>query len=138
MQNPFTTTFSKTPQYTYVTTDSESEIVENFRYDIHSESVYKITGVRGSGKTVTLSKVEECISENEFKEMGWIVYRLNPSRDLLNQFASMLYKSKLEVDYETAKRWRKSQRDTLMRFRNLENFILRVEKKKNLTIYYTS
>ena len=52
MQNPFTTTFSKTPEYTYIHTEKTEEILENFTYDNPSESVYKITGVRGSGKTV--------------------------------------------------------------------------------------
>ena len=52
MQNPFTTTFSKTPEYTYIHTEKTEEILENFVYENPSESVYKITGVRGSGKTV--------------------------------------------------------------------------------------
>ena len=59
MQNPFTTTFSKTPEYTYIHTEKTEEILENFVYENPSESVYKITGVRGSGKTVILAKVEE-------------------------------------------------------------------------------
>lgn len=56
MQNPFTTTFSKTPEYTYIHTEKTEEILESFIYDNPSESVYKITGVRGSGKTVILAK----------------------------------------------------------------------------------
>lgn len=56
MQNPFTTTFSKTLEYTYIHTQKTEEILENFIYDNPSESVYKITGVRGSGKTVILAK----------------------------------------------------------------------------------
>ena len=50
MQNPFTTTFSKMPEQTYITTQEPAEIIENFSYPSPSESVYKITGVRGSGK----------------------------------------------------------------------------------------
>ena len=42
MQNPFTTTFSKTPEYTYIHTEKTEEILENFIYDNPSESVYKI------------------------------------------------------------------------------------------------
>ena len=56
MQNPFTTTFSKAPEYTYIHTEKTEEILENFIYDKPSESVYKITGVKGSGKTVILAK----------------------------------------------------------------------------------
>ena len=59
MQNPFTTTFSKAPEFSYVETDKTDEVYENFFYDSPTESVYKITGVRGSGKTVILEKLEE-------------------------------------------------------------------------------
>ena len=92
MQNPFTTTFSKIPDYTYIPTDQVREIVENFEYEKPSESLYKITGVRGSGKTVLLAKIEEEMSSEMHQKDGWIVYRLSPSRDLIHQLASMLYK----------------------------------------------
>ena len=58
MQIPFTTTFSKIPS-TYIKTNQSIDIIDNFNYDDPSESVYKITGVRGSGKTVLLAKIEE-------------------------------------------------------------------------------
>lgn len=91
MQNPFTTTFSKAPEHTYIATPRISEILENFSYESPSESVYKITGVRGSGKTVILSKVEESLRSEENKAKGWIVLDLNPARDLLGQIAAMLH-----------------------------------------------
>ena len=93
MQNPFTTTFSKAPEYTYIHTPQSKEIIENFSYQTPSESVYKITGVRGSGKTVILAKVEEALSSEEFEKDGWLVYRLSPARDMLKQLASQLAKS---------------------------------------------
>ena len=70
MQNPFTTTFSKTPESTYIHTNMIDEILENFSYDNPSESVYKITGVRGSGKTVILAKVEEELKEIEEEQIA--------------------------------------------------------------------
>ena len=87
MQNPFTTTFSKTPEQTYITTDQPNEILNNFSYDNPSESVYKITGVRGSGKTVILAKVEA-----ELRKAGWVVLDINPARDTLQQIAAILAK----------------------------------------------
>ena len=45
-QSPFTTTFSRIPDHSYIPTDQEREILENFSFDEPSESVYKITGVR--------------------------------------------------------------------------------------------
>lgn len=92
MQNPFTTTFSKAPEYTYIHTDKTEEILENFLYDNPSESVYKITGVRGSGKTVILAKVEEELRNNEIKYKDWVVLDINPTRDILGQIAAMLVK----------------------------------------------
>ena len=92
MQNPFTTTFSKTPEYTYIAIDKTKEILENFSYEMPSESVYKITGVRGSGKTVILAKIEEELRNEKNKEKGWLVFDLNPTRDMLGQIAAMLHK----------------------------------------------
>ncbi len=92
MQNPFTTTFSKAPEYTYITTDKTKEILENFSYETPSESVYKITGVRGSGKTVILAKIEEELRSGANREKGWLVFDLNPARDMLRQIAAMLHK----------------------------------------------
>lgn len=92
MQNPFTTTFSKTPENTYIATQQTNEILDNFSYDNPSESVYKITGVRGSGKTVILAKIEEELRSEWNQEKGWIVLDLNPARDMLGQIAAMLHK----------------------------------------------
>ena len=92
MQNPFTTTFSKAPEYTYIHTEKTDEILENFLYDNPSESVYKITGVRGSGKTVILAKVEEELRNNTGKYVNWLVFDINPTRDILGQIAAMLVK----------------------------------------------
>lgn len=92
MQNPFTTTFSKTPEYTYIATVQTDEILENFSYETPSESVYKITGVRGSGKTVILAKIEEELKSGANREGGWLVFDLNPARDMLGQIAAMLHK----------------------------------------------
>ena len=92
MQNPFTTTFSKAPEYTYIATEKTDEILENFSYENPSESVYKITGVRGSGKTVILAKIEEELRSESNQERGWLVFDLNPNRDMLGQIAAMLHK----------------------------------------------
>lgn len=92
MQNPFTTTFSKSPEFSYVLTEQWAEILDNFRYENPSESVYKITGVRGSGKTVILAKIEEALRGAEGRENGWLVFDLNPNRDMLVQMAAMLVK----------------------------------------------
>ncbi|MBO4640130.1 MAG: hypothetical protein J5710_10285 [Treponema sp.] len=90
MQIPFTTTFSKNPENSYIVTEKTNEILENFAYENPSESVYKITGVRGSGKTVILTKVEEYLRSEESIKKGWIVFDINPVRDMLKQIAASL------------------------------------------------
>lgn len=92
MQNPFTTTFSKNPGFSYVSTEQTNEILENFMYDSPTESIYKITAVRGSGKTVILAKIEEEMKKDDFAEKGWIVFDVSPARDMLGQIAAMLQK----------------------------------------------
>ena len=91
MQNPFTTTFSRLPEDTYITTTAPQMIIENFSYDTPSEAIYKITGIRGSGKTVIMSNVQETMKSPDYAKKGWLVYTLNPSRDMLSQFAAYLY-----------------------------------------------
>lgn len=103
MQNPFTTTFSKIPDYTYIPTGQVNEILENFSYDSPSESLYKITGVRGSGKTVLLAKIEEEMGTEQNQEKGWLIYRISPNRDLIGQLAALLYKESFISDKYSSK-----------------------------------
>lgn len=90
MQNPFSTTYSKIPDRTYISTSELQEIKENFSYDQPSESVYKITGLRGSGKTVLLSIIQNEFQQEEYRRQGWLVYNLNPMRDMLQQTLAAL------------------------------------------------
>lgn len=90
MQNPFTSSFSKTPKYTNIHTEKIDEILENFVYDRPSESVYKITGVRGSGKTVILAKIEEELRKNTDVYKNWLVFDIDPTKNILEQIAAML------------------------------------------------
>ena len=91
MQNPFSTTFSKFPEFTYIRTSEPAEIIENFSYESPSESVYKITGIRGSGKTVIMAGVQATLRSDERFTKDWLVYTLNPNRDMLSQLAEFLY-----------------------------------------------
>lgn len=98
MQNPFTTTFSKVPQFSYIPTNQFDEIIDNFSYDKPSESLYKITGVRGSGKTVILAKVEEQLAKKDY-----LVIDVNPSRDTLVQIAAKLTSLGFGIDKKISK-----------------------------------
>ena len=65
MQNPFITTFSKNPDISYVYTEKTDEILNNFSYEKPSESVYKITGVRGSAKKLDVTAAKFTASAKE-------------------------------------------------------------------------
>ena len=95
MKNPFTTTFSKIPDDSYISVEQLEEIIHNYSYDLPSESVYKITGVRGSGKTVLLAKIVNELKSSTFKDDGWLVCNLSPARDMLQQFGAFLRKQNL-------------------------------------------
>jgi hypothetical protein len=87
MQNPFTLTFGKEPSQLISRVAQIDEIIENFTADNPGNQVYMITGVRGYGKTVLLTSIS-----NQIRELDdWRVVALNPTRDLLQSFASKLY-----------------------------------------------
>ncbi len=90
MQNPFTHTFGMEPTQ-YISTVQKEDIVENFSYPNPSEKCYMITGVRGCGKTVMLSKIAEELSLLD----DWEIYDLNVTGDMLLQLAAKLAQHRL-------------------------------------------
>ena len=87
MNNPFTLSFGKKPLQ-YVSRISQTqEIIEKFNSTEPTEQIYMIVGVRGAGKTVTMTAVA-----SDLRAMDeWIVVELNPTRDLLQSLAAKLY-----------------------------------------------
>ncbi len=87
MENPYSLTFGKEPNRLISRTGEINEIISTFNADTPSSTVYIITGVRGSGKTVTMSAVIERLK----KDSKWVIITLNPNRDLLSSLAANLY-----------------------------------------------
>lgn len=87
MNNPFTLSFGKKPLQ-YVSRIAQTQkIVETFNDTEVTEQIFMITGVRGSGKTVTMTAIA-----SELRAMDeWVVVELNPTRDLLQSLAAKLY-----------------------------------------------
>lgn len=56
MQNPFTTTFSKVPEYTYISTEEPQRILVNFSYEHPAENVYRLSVSGAPGKRSFLVK----------------------------------------------------------------------------------
>ena len=89
-KNPFSISFGKKP-YQYIEREFIiDEITEELESDIIQNQCFMITGVRGSGKTVTMTSVENRFREDE----NWIVIDLNSERDMLKSLVAKLYDSK--------------------------------------------
>lgn len=90
-QNPFTHSYGNAGK-AYIDMEWSKKVIDNFLYDEPSEYVYKITGVRGSGKTVVLSDIIRYFNAPEFAEQGWLVYDLSSARDPLHTLVAFLAK----------------------------------------------
>ena len=86
MSNPFTITFGKIPVQYISRSVVFNDILECFESETPFSQSFIITGVRGMGKTVTMTEVSDYFAKNS----DWIVIDLNPSRDLLDSFAAKL------------------------------------------------
>ena len=86
MPNPFTLSFGKSPLENISRTVQINTILDAFRSDPINQQIFMITGVRGSGKTVLLTEVENRLEKDD----DWIVVELNPAADLLSGLAAKL------------------------------------------------
>ncbi len=90
MKNPYTISFGKEPTQLVSRIAQINKIVDDFSEEEPSYQACIISGVRGIGKTVTLSEI--CNRLNEDK--NWIVINLNSGMDLLHSLAAKLYNCK--------------------------------------------
>ena len=88
--NPFDLTFGLKPENYISRLQQSEEIISAFEYG--TNHVYVITGVRGTGKTVLLTHIEEYFKSKK----DWLVINLISESDMLDQLASKLYDSSLK------------------------------------------
>jgi hypothetical protein len=89
MKNPFTITFGKEPTQLVSRIQQVNKLVEDFSEEDPSYQACIISGVRGIGKTVTLTEICGRLEQEE----DWVVVHLNAGMDLLQSLASKLYHS---------------------------------------------
>lgn len=88
-RNPYSIGFGQIP-YAYIEqTDIVDKILEDFEDDFSQHSCYMLSGIRGSGKTVIMVTITEKLKSKE----NWIVVRLNPESELIEELAAKLYDS---------------------------------------------
>lgn len=90
MGNPFILTFGREPINFIPRIDFLQKVRDDFYSDTHPNQAYMVTGLRGTGKTVFLTKLSKEFEQNK----NWIVVDLNPQRDMLESFASQLYNNR--------------------------------------------
>lgn len=87
MSNPFTLVFGKKPVQYVSRIVQTNQIIEDYEAVPAVNQIYMVTGVRGFGKTVTMTNIADMLSKRD----DWIVVELNATRNLLQSLASRLY-----------------------------------------------
>lgn len=94
--NPFSLTFGKEPRSFITNSSIFDEIKGTYLSDNPVTTTNLITGVRGAGKTVLLTKISKYFEELD----DWIVVELNPETDMLEYLAASIYeKSKYKFKF---------------------------------------
>ncbi len=88
-KNPYTIGFGKIPSKYFSRDVLIDSIMEEFESDTPDEQAFKITGIRGTGKTVVLSDIEGRLR----KDKNWIVVGLRPDSDIIGRLVAELYDS---------------------------------------------
>lgn len=86
-KNPYAISFGRIPKQ-YIRRDMIiGDILDEMESDEAGEQAFKLTGIRGTGKTVTLTAIEK-----ELKgEHDWIVIDLKPGSDITKDLIANLY-----------------------------------------------
>lgn len=86
-RNPYAISFGRIPtQYINRTLIIDS-IIETLESEIVEEQAFKLTGIRGTGKTVTLTAIERKMRENE----DWIVVGVKSNANITEDLVGNLY-----------------------------------------------
>ena len=87
--NPFVISFGRKPTQYIERSIIVDEITDELRSDTVQNQCFMLAGVRGSGKTVTMSAIEQKLRDDK----DWIVVDLNVERDMLTSLVAKLYDS---------------------------------------------
>lgn len=87
MSNPYTLVFGQPPVEIVERSAQAERIISEFCQERPTNYLNLVTGIRGCGKTVFITRIAQRLSEKE----EWIVVNLNPQRDLLQAFVSKLH-----------------------------------------------
>ncbi|MCR5603435.1 MAG: hypothetical protein K6G27_07015 [Lachnospiraceae bacterium] len=87
INNPYTTGFGRIPSHYIVRDIVIDDIIESINaYEIQGQA-YKLTGIRGTGKTVTLTSIERRLREDD----SWIVTGIKPDGNIMEDIVGSIY-----------------------------------------------
>lgn len=86
-RNPYAISFGRIPEQFIARSLIIDSIVETLYSDVPTDMAIKLTGVRGSGKTVTLTAIEQQMR----KDKDWIVVGLRSETNILEDLIANLY-----------------------------------------------
>ena len=88
-RNPYVISFGRIPTHYINRSLIIDNIIEILEADPVEEQAFKLTGIRGTGKTVTMTAIERRMRENE----QWIVIGLRSNSNLTEDLIANLYSS---------------------------------------------
>lgn len=87
MSNPYTLVFGQPPVEIVERSSQAERIISEFCQERPSNYLNLVTGIRGCGKTVFITRIAQRLAEKK----DWIIVNLNPQRDLLKSLAGKLH-----------------------------------------------
>ena len=94
-RNPYVISFGRIPTQYISRTIVIDSIIDSLESETIEEQAYKLTGVRGTGKTVTLTAIEKRIRQNK----NWIVTGVRSNGNIIEDIIANLYS---EIPFLTA------------------------------------
>lgn len=86
-RNPYAINFGKIPKKYICRNLIIDNIIESLESEDIEEQAYKITGIRGTGKTVTLTAIEREINKDE----KWIIVGVKSNGNIMEDIVASLY-----------------------------------------------
>ena len=87
INNPYTTGFGRIPSHYIIRDMIIDDIIGSFNANEVQGQAYKLTGIRGTGKTVTLTSIERRLREDD----SWIVTGIKPDGNIIEDIVGSIY-----------------------------------------------
>ncbi len=91
-KNPFTLSFGRKPNEYIERNIDEEKVITVFTEEPITDQIFLLTGIRGCGKTVTMTNISNQIADLD----NWIVIKISPVDNIIDAlFKNLIYNSKV-------------------------------------------